>query len=436
MTTLENTIKDASWLVEALTAGDINSQWYKFDFLSIWRSYQIRRMLAMEEKVGGASAKQFVSTTSEDREKLLEDAIPKNTKSSTTQWVKNLEPYCRSKKDTEVNFSTIELADLAVLFESFYADLRRKDGEQYRRNSLMACRSALHRHLSHHRPSVNLFVDGVFSKSNKVLDSVLKAKKKAGSEPAVNHKQPISDDDWKLIQEHFADISTTLDPRKLTTYGWFVVSSHFCLRGGEVQCKLKKQDLLFESGRLTLATDFMTKNHRGGLTGSASTTAGCIKDAVQVAAIQRYVSKLHTDLDRLFQRARAHAGMLVSENDECWFMRSPLSHNLLDGMMKGLSHAAGTSRAYTNHCLTGPSPAVKRWGGQRVRWTPKGFPLRGPGVSPGKCFGNSTMKSFVLGNLHNYWVHEILNSSLALVGQSWSWFQVKDSSPSLFIHSC
>ena len=76
----------------------------------------------------------------------------------------------------------------------------------------MACRSALHRHLSHHRPSVNLFVDGVFSKSNKVLDSVLKAKKKAGSEPAVNHKQPVSDDDWKLIQEHFADIFTTLDP--------------------------------------------------------------------------------------------------------------------------------------------------------------------------------------------------------------------------------
>ena len=79
----------------------------------------------------------------------------------------------------------------------------------------------------------------------------------------------------------------------------------------------------------------MTKNHRGGLIGSASTTAGCIKDAVQVAAMRRYVSMLHPDLDRLFQRARAPAGMLVSENDECWFMRSPLSHNLLDGMMKG-----------------------------------------------------------------------------------------------------
>ena len=71
---------------------------------------------------------------------------------------------------------------------------------------------------------------------------------------------------------------------------------------------------------------------------------------MQVAAMRRYVSKLHPDLDRLFQCPRAPAGMLVGEIDECWFIHSPLSHNLLDGMMKGLSHAAGTSRVYTNHC--------------------------------------------------------------------------------------
>ena len=94
----------------------------------------------------------------------------------------------------------------------------------------------------------------------------------------------------------------------------------------------------------------MAKNHRRGLTGFASTTADCIMDAVQVDAMRRYVSKLHPDLDRLFQCPRAPAGMLVGEIDECWFIHSPLPHNLLDGMMKGLSHAAGTSRVYINHC--------------------------------------------------------------------------------------
>ena len=76
--------------------------------------------------------------------KLLEDACHSlNTKSSTTQWVTTFELYCRSKK-TEVNYSTIELADVAVLFQSFYADLSQKDDEQYCINSLMAHRSALY----------------------------------------------------------------------------------------------------------------------------------------------------------------------------------------------------------------------------------------------------------------------------------------------------
>lgn len=47
--------------------------------------------------------------------------------------------------------------------------------------------------------------------------------------------------------------------------------------------------------------------------------------------------------------------MLVGESDGCWFMRSPLSHNLLDSMMKSLSDAACLSRAYTNHCLRATS---------------------------------------------------------------------------------
>ena len=168
-------------------------------------------------------------------------------------------------------------------------------------------------------------------------------------------KRPFQTAIGKRSRDYFQDISTTLDPRKLTSYVWFVISTHFCLRGGEIQCKLKKQDLIFQDDRISLATDFMTKNHRGGLKGTASTTAGCIKDPVQVAAIRRFMTKLNPDIDRLFQRARAPAGMLVCEADECWFIRSPLSHNILDGMMKALSCTASLSRVYTNHCLRATS---------------------------------------------------------------------------------
>ena len=61
-----------------------------------------------------------------------------------------------------------------------------------------------------------------------------------GGEETVLHKPSISDEDWSRLKEYFADALTSLDIRKVICYVWFHVSLHFCLRGGELQSKLKK----------------------------------------------------------------------------------------------------------------------------------------------------------------------------------------------------
>ena len=55
-----------------------------------------------------------------------------------------------------------------------------------------------------------------FEKSNKILNAVLKAKKKNGDEPAVEHKDAVSETDWKTIMNHFKDVETTDNPVHLT----------------------------------------------------------------------------------------------------------------------------------------------------------------------------------------------------------------------------
>eukprot|EP00117_Sycon_ciliatum_P004994 scpid80416/ scgid9125/ len=84
---------------------------------------------------------------------------------------------------------------------------------------------------------------------------------------------------------------TCQDPRKLSFFVWYTVTTHFCLRGGELQAKLKKSDLVLTvvEGKESfhLATDFMTKNHRGGLDGTTFASNGCINDDVQVNTIKK-----------------------------------------------------------------------------------------------------------------------------------------------------
>ena len=87
------------------------------------------------------------------------------------------------------------------------------DKKEYKRASLIAARGALQREVNDRDRGFDL-KRGVFVKANKLLDAVLKDKKKGGREAPVCHKESLSDGDWLLIKEYFADGMTTMDPRK------------------------------------------------------------------------------------------------------------------------------------------------------------------------------------------------------------------------------
>ena len=169
------------------------------------------------------------------------------------------------------------------------------------------------------------------------------------------HKESISDGDWARLTDYFAELLDTKDPRKLTAHVWFHVTSKCCLHCGELQCKLTKSDVVLSKidGKYVfcLGTDFLSKNHQSGISGSSKITAGVIQDEVQVAAIKLYMSKLNPDSDHIFQRASVSAGCTITHPDAVRYIRSPISHNLLSSMMKCLSLQAKLSKVYTNHCL-------------------------------------------------------------------------------------
>ena len=181
-------------------------------------------------------------------------------------------------------------------------------------------------------------------------------RRRQGEEPTVNDKSALADVNLQVLDSYFADVLETADLRKLTYYVWYTITMHFCLRGGEVQCMVRKSDLVFNGSdgkeSIRLATDFMSKNHSGGVAGTSFTSTGTITDDTQVKAIRKYLSHLHPDCDRLFQRAKTAAGMAIADS-ECivWFMKSPLSHNILSCMTRRLSADAQLSHSYFNHCL-------------------------------------------------------------------------------------
>ena len=83
----------------------------------------------------------------------------------------------------------------------------------------------MQRHLNQLGRQINIYRE-MFVRTNKLLDAVLKDKKRTDREQAVIHKESISFHDWERLNEYFADVSTTLDVNKLTQFLWFHVTLH------------------------------------------------------------------------------------------------------------------------------------------------------------------------------------------------------------------
>ena len=93
----------------------------------------------------------------------------------------------------------------------------------------------------------------------------------------------------------------------------------FCLRGREVQSKLRKQDLVFntdhDDGSTSVSTEqrLYEQDHRGGLAWTSFNYAARITDPIQVSGLKRFSEKLHPDSDRLLQRALCSEVVLNEE---------------------------------------------------------------------------------------------------------------------------
>ena len=156
-------------------------------------------------------------------------------------WVTTFDVFCR-EQGLVIDLATCSATELNDALCKFYPALRTKNGEMYKEASYFSARAAIHRRTRELDRPFNIFKSDCFSRSHAVLDATLKVKKVEGLEPAVRHKEALSDADRELL-EHYFDVLVANDPVKLTMYVWSETTFHCGLRGREVQVQRMKKDL-------------------------------------------------------------------------------------------------------------------------------------------------------------------------------------------------
>ena len=160
--------------------------------------------------------KRFHASSDADRVKLVNDAVPKKTSESNTCWKRVFDEYCGEAKGKVVDFKTVSAEELASVLESFFVDVRKKNGAEYKKNSLLAARAAIQRLLANEGRKINIFLDREFDLSKKIMAGLFKERKRSGVEESVTYKESITSSDWDT--KYFSGIESTTDAVLLCRY--------------------------------------------------------------------------------------------------------------------------------------------------------------------------------------------------------------------------
>ena len=292
-----------------------------------------------------------IEKTEDDLKRLLDMKESKNTKKATKSAVNIFRSYCIERQRPEC-FEKLSAEELVEILRFFYAEVTKKGGELYKKTSLNCIREGIARHLKKER-NIDIIEDPVFQSANDVFRAQLIELKQQGK-GATEHKQPVEGKDLQKLYDSF-DISTT---RGVQQKVWVDIMLYLIRRGRENLRQMTKSTFEIKvnaAGKrfVTQTLDEMDKNHRENCDRNATIGEGRmyenhLSDSCPVKSFEKYISKLHPDLEALWQRPRE--GPLRAD-ESIWYFRATVGEKKMGNMMKDMSNQYQLSKIYTNHCL-------------------------------------------------------------------------------------
>ncbi len=154
----------------------------------------------------------FVSISDEERQKLLDARQSSNTRQQTKSYLKILGDYLREKSLPKLEEH--DNAALPEMLSTFYANVRKEDGDFYKLQSLKCIRTSINWHLKETR-NIDIIADPRFVQSNQMFKAMSVETKHQGKAVTVP-KKVIEKMDMETIANHFSyDHSEKPDPHLL-----------------------------------------------------------------------------------------------------------------------------------------------------------------------------------------------------------------------------
>lgn len=296
----------------------------------------------------------FRNTNPTECTKENERSSSKRTESSTKFAVTIFNDFL-NERGKEDDILSLSVNDLCSLLRDFYANVKNKKGELYKKNSLLNIRQSLNRFFKENDKCFDIINDAEFAVANSTFKGQLHKIRQEGK-GNVTHHEPISFLDLQKMYKH-KHLFNTETPTGLVNKVIFEIILHFCRKGQQNLSSLSVSDFVIKTGTDNIKyvqkiTSEHDKNHQGNTTNSDIEGTGVKmyatgNDICPVKSFEKYLSKRNKNTDRLFLHPKGN----FTEFEYVWYKNEPMGVNTLATFMKKMSTVAELSTVYTNHCI-------------------------------------------------------------------------------------
>ena len=187
-----------------------------------------------------------------------------NTVKSTSFLLNVWETWCKQQNIVN-NIEENEPEKLNKLLETFYAEVKNKNGDDYEPDSLRVMIAALDRHLNEKGYKFSIR-DREFHYSKQVLEGKARQLRQSGMGKRPNKARSLTEEEEEVLWE--AEKFGSKTPEALISSMWWLLTQFFGLRGRQEHHAMKMEDFQLckndEGMEFMQFTEGPTKNRQGG----------------------------------------------------------------------------------------------------------------------------------------------------------------------------
>ena len=143
----------------------------------------------------------FPIISSDEMNELKSVASNRNTSRSIKQWMNVLRSWCQCRHLEYVSIETMAPEELDKVLSKFYAEAKKKDGDNYEPESLKITLSAIERFLKEKNYPLNIVRSREFHSSQEILNAKAISLRQQGKGKRPNKTQPITPEEGSALWE-------------------------------------------------------------------------------------------------------------------------------------------------------------------------------------------------------------------------------------------